>query len=71
MFLEESIIIKKKVLFSLKESIIIKQKVLFSFKGSLISLQESIMIKNESIIYDVKQVSLIFGKQSNNPNGVP
>ena len=69
-YLKESIIIEQKGLISLKESIIIKEKVLFSLKESLISLQESIMIKTK--YYDIKQVSVIFSKQSNKvPNGVP
>ena len=56
---------------SLKESVKIKQKVLFLLKGilisskeSLISLQKTIMIKKRKY-YAIKQISLIFSKESN------
>ena len=59
--LKESILIKQKHLMSFKESTIIKEKVLFSLKDFFIRKY-----------YDIKQVRVIFRKQSNKvTNGVP
>ena len=48
----------------LKESIKIKQKVLFSLKESLIFLQQKYYEKKQKY-YDIRQVNLMFSKESN------
>ena len=63
--------IKQKVLFSLKKSIIIKQKKSYFFKRKSYFFLRKYYDKKPKY-YDIKQVSLIFSKQSDKvPNGIP